>query len=89
MEFKGHESSVDFLNTLEDCYFLSTGGNQYSVIRLNDNEAKDTSLKKWSTITGECVAVYPANELVTSVNTDKQGVIIIGHRNGIIHEFCG
>jgi WD40 repeat protein len=88
LEFKGHESSVNFLYTLEGPYFLSTGGNQYSVIRLNDNEAKDTSLKKWSTITGECVAVYPANELITSLNIEKQGVIITGYRNGLIHEFC-
>jgi len=87
LEIKGHESNINLLNPLEGPYFLSAGGNQSSGLKFNENETKDTSLKKWNSITGECVAVYPSNELITSLNTDKQGFISIGRRNGTIQVF--
>jgi WD40 repeat protein len=87
LEFKGHESSVNFLCTSIDPYFLSAGGSHYSDPGIIKSDVKDTSLKKWNTYTGECVGVYPSNELITSINTDKTGLIIIGLRNGLIHEF--
>jgi WD40 repeat protein len=87
LEIKGHESSVNFLSALEGPFFLSAGGNQYTDKKTDEWDVKDNSLKKWSIFTGECLEVFPTNELITSINTEKETTIIIGQRNGMVQEF--
>jgi WD40 repeat protein len=87
LDFKAHEGSVMSIRSLEEYYFMSVAGTSCSDHRNSDNETKDTSLKKWNILTGECAGIYPAGELVTAIYTDECGGIIIGQRDGLIYQF--
>ncbi len=81
LDFKAHDGTVRFLRLLEEFYFLSIAGTYYSDPR------KDTSVKKWNMLTGECVGIYQAGELVSSIDIDELGRIVIGQRDGVIYQF--
>jgi len=85
--FKAHEGTIRFLRSLEEFYFLSVAGTSYSDQEISDNETKDTSIKKWNILTGECIGIYPASELVSAIDIDEHGGILIGQRDGSICQF--
>jgi WD40 repeat protein len=87
LEFKGHDSCVNFIEQLPDSNFLSVSGVHNSNSMVESEQLKDTTLKKWNLFTGNCLGVYPANDLITALNTDDQGKISIGQRNGLIYQF--
>jgi WD40 repeat protein len=86
VEISAHNSNVHYIELLGEECFISIPGNYYMDPRINNNYIQDNTVKKWDIISGECLAAYPLEEIVTTIAKKGEG-FVLGLRNGVLLEF--